>query len=384
MRRISRDTWVALVVLGVLLLAIIATTLRQTNQETPLPTLATFSTQPAGGQAFFAWLDQLGYETGTAMPGLFRPPARADVLFIMEPTVNIAPAEWEILDEWVDEGGTLILVGDSFNTIFVWQHYDVFRLSVLDTGAPIEPAPSLASPPLGDNLRNTAPRAALNHNRDEAQELAIVNGEAVLLTFPQGTGRVVLSSLAYPLTNAGLKEAGNPEWALNIASFSPPGGLIWFDEWHHGIRGGGADRGLAHWLRSTPAGNALIYAALVAFIALVLSGRRFGRPVPVPRNTARRSPVEHINAVAKLSRRAGHRRPVLQAYHQRLKRELGRRYRLDPSLPDEEYIRQLATYDPNLDQEKLSILLTQLRRPDISEAGLLELAQEVEEWLAGR
>jgi hypothetical protein len=383
-KRVTRETWVALAVLGLLLLAIIATTVWQTNQETPLPTLATFSTQPAGGQAFHTWLDQLGYEVGTKMPGRFQPPATADLLFIMEPTINITSAEWETLDEWVDEGGTLILVGDSFNTLFAFEHYEVSRFSVMDTNAFVEPAPSLASPPLNNTLSNTSPQAVLDHRREAVEELAFVPQGPVLLTFPQGSGRVVLSTLTYPLTNAGLKETGNPEWALNIASFAPPGGTIWFDEWHHGVRGGGADRGLAHWLRNAPAGNALIYAALVTFITLVLSGRRFGRPVPLPQETARRAPVEHINAVANLSRRAGHRRPVLQAYHHRLKRELGQRYRLDPGLPDEEYVRQLAAYDPHLNSKQLTILLAQLSRPDVSETRLLELAQQVEAWLTGR
>lgn len=383
MKRIPRDTRIALLVLGLLLVAIIATTLWQAGRETPLPTLAAFSTQPTGGQALFTWLNQLGYQTGTKMTGTFEPPENADVLFILAPSVSITPDEWERLDEWIDNGGTLVLVGDSLTTIGAFTHFDfILRLSLPEDSLSVEPTPSLASPPLS-SLSQAAPQATLSHSRDDVTELAYVDGEPVLLTFTQGDGRVVLSTLPYPLSNAGLKETGNPDLALNIASFAPPGGTIWFDEWHHGMRGGGEDRGLAHWLRSTPAGNALLYAALVTFIALLLNGRRFGRPVPVPQDTARRSPVEHIDAVANLSRRAGHRRPVLEAYHQRLKRDLGRRYRLDPSLPDAEYMKHLAAYDPEIDQEKLSVLLVQLRQSQVSEARLLELAQEVEKLLNG-
>ena len=61
----------------------------------------------------------------------------------------------------------------------------------------------------------------------------------------------------------------------------------------------------------------------------------------MPRDTTRRSPLEFINAMANLHRRAGQRRAALRHYHDQLKRRLGRRYRLDPSLHDAEYVTRL-------------------------------------------
>jgi hypothetical protein len=139
--------------------------------------------------------------------------------------------------------------------------------------------------------------------------------------------------------------------------------------------------GPTNWLRRTPAGRSLIFTALVIFLAIVLNGRRFGRAITPPKIKLRRAPIEHITAIANLNRRAGHRRNTLQKYHHWLKRDLGRRYRLNPTLPDKEYVRQLAAYNPQIDQEALSRLLAELRQSDLRESRLVELAAEAAQWM---
>ena len=95
----------------------------------------------------------------------------------------------------------------------------------------------------------------------------------------------------------------------------------------------------------------------------------------------RRAPLEYITAIANLKRRAGHRAAVLSHYRHRLKRSLGRRYRLDPTLSDEEYVSQLAKLNPNLDNIALRNLLTRLRRRPGNETEMIQLAREVSTWL---
>ncbi|MCB8976692.1 MAG: hypothetical protein H6657_04635 [Ardenticatenaceae bacterium] len=77
-----------------------------------------------------------------------------------------------------------------------------------------------------------------------------------------------------------------------------------------------------------------------------------------------------------MSRRAGHRTAVLQHYHDRLKRDLGARYRLNPSLPDEEFINQLASYQPNLDTDALRQTLRQLSQTNVSENEMVQIVRE--------
>ena len=125
----------------------------------------------------------------------------------------------------------------------------------------------------------------------------------------------------------------------------------------------------------------MLYVALVIFIAVALQGRRFGRPVPLPKDTTRRAPLEYITAIANLKRRAGHRQAVLTQYHNRLKRGLGQRYRLNPTLPDDDYVSQLADLKPNLDAAALRTLLARLGQAKISESELVSVAAEVATWL---
>jgi hypothetical protein len=119
----------------------------------------------------------------------------------------------------------------------------------------------------------------------------------------------------------------------------------------------------------------------VVFIALLLRGRSFGRYVPLPSEIKRRGPLEHVTAIANLNRKARHRREVLAQYHQRVKRQLGKRYRLDPSLPDAEYVRLLAEHNSAIEKEKLLDLLKRLSKSKITEAELVKLAAEASEWM---
>jgi hypothetical protein len=204
----------------------------------------------------------------------------------------------------------------------------------------------------------------------------------IILSFEKGQGRVFLSATAFPFSNAGLKEAGNPAAILNLVSAARQPGLIWFDEWHHGLRSDGSQViGPTEWLRYTPSGRSFLYLAGVIFIALLLRGRRFGRPTPLSQETSRRAPLEYITAIANLNRRARHRADVLRQYHHWLKRGLGQRYRLNPTLPDEEYLAQLGRFNPRIDLTALGNLLARLRQNQVSENELIRLADETAAWL---
>jgi hypothetical protein len=133
--------------------------------------------------------------------------------------------------------------------------------------------------------------------------------------------------------------------------------------------------------RSTPVGRALLFITFAVFMVLFLQGRGFGRPVPLPQEIKRRGALEHVTGIANLSRRAAHRSAVMIHYHDQLKRKLGHRYRLDPSLDDEQYVRTLAGYNPALDKDELLNLLKRLKRRDVNETEMVQLAGEAARWI---
>jgi hypothetical protein len=377
----GRDTWLALGLFAVLLVVMVAAAIYQTQQQIDKPTLASFSSDPDGGRALRLWLEELEYIHRDIILSEFAVPRGTNVVLMLEPFPGITEDEWQTLDEWVEEGGTLILAGESWGAYQAIRHYR-FNLTYLETLVITQTAqtPLLVSPPLVAPVPGATVNYLETERLDYVTHLA-VGGRPVLVSFDRGRGRVFISATAYPFSNAGLKQAGNDRLVLNLISAAGRAGPVWFDEWHHGQRAQQEPVGPWNWLRRTAAGRSLLYSAAIVFMALVLGGRRFGRPVPLAKDVARRTPLEYITAIANLNRRAGHRQAVMQHNYQRLKRELGRRYRLSPALLDDAYVKQLAAYRPDLDTAGLARLLARLNQRKVSENEMVETAAEVARWL---
>jgi hypothetical protein len=261
------------------------------------------------------------------------------------------------------------------------DHYQfTFDYLADGNGVPARESALFASPAAFD-LKNVQVETVLQSERDDFVVLAAYRGQPVLVAFEQGKGRVILGTVSEPFTNAGLKEAGNPEFVLNILALAQTPGTIWFDEWHHGLRSDTEILGPGNFLRRTPMGRSLLFVALAILIVLFLQGRGFGRPVPLPQEIKRRGALEHVTGIANLSRRAAHRPAVMMHYHQQIKRKLGQRYRLDPGMDDKEYVDRLASYNPSLEKDQLLNLLKRLTRKDVSETEMVHLAAEAAKWI---
>ncbi|HSB01111.1 MAG TPA: DUF4350 domain-containing protein [Anaerolineales bacterium] len=379
MKSLSRDTKLAI---GILVTLFIMTALAATQQrgEQQLPTLSSLSSAPNGALALKLWVKELQYKVDEQALENFIPPKDVSILFALEP---LFPTESEMqpLDDWVEAGGTLIAMGDQYGMYLLLDHYQ-FTLRYLSekSGVPASETPLLDSPAALD-LQNAKVRAILQSKRDDFVVLAAYQGQPVLVSFEQGKGRVILGTVSESFTNAGLKQAGNPELVLNVLALARVRGTVWFDEWHHGARSGSQILGPAEFLRRTPVGRSLLFVAFTILIVFFIQGRGFGRPVPLPQEIKRRGAWEHVTGIANLSRRAAHRSAVMVQYHQQIKRKLGHRYRLDPGLDDKEYIDMLAGYNPSLQKDELLNLLKRLKRRDISEADMVHLAAEAAKWI---
>ncbi len=381
MNRPSRDTWLAIGLVALLAVITIAAALTQT-QQAKLPPYASMSNARDGARALWLWLEENDYRAVNTTTGGFAPPPGATITLMLEPTVPVLRQEWAVLDPWIDAGGTLIIAGEGAQTSAAMNHFGFdprlggSRAELLSLQMPV-----MLAPPVTTSARVRA-RNYLTTNETGFAVLLAMGERPVAVAFGYGEGTVILSSAPFPFSNAGLKEQGNPQLVQNLVNAFHRDGVIWFDEWHHGFQGVQDEVvGPQEWLFQTPAGRSLLYAFAVIFIALALSGRHFGRPIRPVRERVRRAPLEYITAIANLNRRAGHRRFVLNQYHQRLKTELGHRYRLSPALPDDEFVAALAFYNPALDVEALQSLLARLHQPKIGEAELVEVSRQAAQFL---
>jgi hypothetical protein len=379
--RLSRDGWLGLGLAFLLIVVMTAAALQQRKAETT-PYLST-SAAPSGALALKLWLGQLNYQVLDDAVETFEPPRGTDILLMIHPLVEVTFAEFKSINTWVENGGTLIVAGDTLPARNVFFYYD-FNREFLPATSPSLAAgtPLLASPPQVDPVELNALYALTSERHDFVTHIAM-EGHPIVISFEQGRGRVILSTTAYPFSNLGIQKAGNAELVLNLVSLSVRRDTVWFDEWHHGIQRS-AIVGPEEWLRRTPMGHALLFILVAIFMALLLQGRGFGRPIPLPHEIKRRGPLEHVTAVANLNRKAGHRSSVLAHYHQQLKRHLGKRYRLDPALPDADYARALGNYNSTIDVPELLNLLTRLSQKNVSDGELVKLADEAAKWMMER
>jgi hypothetical protein len=378
-KTLSRDAQLGI---GIMLALLIIITFAATRQqaEQAYPKLSTISAAPDGALALKLWVQELNYPVQEQVLESFSPPEDAAILFALEPFF-VDGAELKSVDQWVENGGTLIVIGEQYGAYSLIDHYDFsFEFLTENDAPPAATTPLLNSPALGD-LTHAKARVALATERDDYVVLAAHTGKPILVSFEQGKGRVILGTIPDVFTNAGLKQAGNPELVLNLLALARTKGTIWFDEWHHGLQGGAQILGPDQFLRRTPLGHALLFALFAVFMTLFLQGRGFGRPVPLPQEIKRRGAWEHVTGVANLSRRAAHRSAVMLHYHGQIKRKLGQRYRLDPGMDDELYVHTLAGYHLTFNKDELLNLLKRLKRRNISETEMVQLAVESAKWI---
>ncbi|MBK9052886.1 MAG: DUF4350 domain-containing protein [Chloroflexi bacterium] len=392
-RSLSTNDWLASGLFAILLMIGLALFVQQILAGSDAPNFSSRSDEPLGALGAARWLEKLGYQLDESEVNTFHIPNGVDVVVMLEPEY-VTSDDFQRMNRWVRAGGVLLLAGQGAGVQQFAQVYELeLAYSTLLPPLAWAQTPLVASPPQ-EELATLRPRAYFAPTRNNYLTLYAALDKPTVITFPLGSGRVIAASTAYPFTNAGLTEPGNANLMLNLMTLAPAGATVWFDEWHHGERVQSTNAplnnnnqtpnprlGPMNWLRYNPVGQAFLYGGLVILVALLLSGRAFGRPLTSANETLRRPPLAYVQAIATLNRRAGHRTDVLRAYHQRLKKELGQRYRLSPALPDGEFVAQLAKYKPGLDAAALQNLLSRLQNKKITEVELVQLAAEVADWL---
>ncbi|HXG43259.1 MAG TPA: DUF4350 domain-containing protein [Gemmatimonadales bacterium] len=369
---------------------------------------STYLTGPSGTRGLADALERLGVEVER-----FRQPLRrareatagdpGAVFAMLDPEVRSSAADARLLSELSadpDSGADLLLAGPELGPAMACFGYTVeYRgpasvEAVIPGASPARPAPWV----------NAVLAATTDTVVTDSGEVAagipqvcavapVARAETLLVT---RTGRVV----AVRLTRADLDRrvvlvADGLLFSNRVLRSTEAGPLLLgllagryrrvvFDEQIHGFTAGGSlARAVLDWSLRSPLGWAAWQLAAVGFLALLAGAVRFGRPRPViPRR--RRSPLEHVRALATALAAAQGHDVAIGAVVQGLRRRLlppGQRTRADWRA----WVAELERQARSPRAREAIRTLTTLTRPGQPSASVLRAANAVEDvWEAMR
>jgi hypothetical protein len=177
---------------------------------------------------------------------------------------------------------------------------------------------------------------------DQGSPAPVVHLEAaprsvVLLDYLHGKGRIVLLSDPYIVANGGIALNDNLQLAVNLVSSAD--GLIAFDEFHQGR--GATSNEFASYFAGTPVLAIAGQLLLIILLMLWTRGRRFARPLPMPR-VDRRSSLEFVASMAELQQRAHAYDLAIENVYSRTRRVLARYAGIDYNSPRAEIAARVA------------------------------------------
>ena len=355
---------------------------------------STFLTGPAGARGLADALERLEVRV-ERWRGRIREfvtqPARSGrfALALLDPGTGLEATEIAALAEWhrSGTGGDLILAGngtDELMACFGWVAGE-FSLNPLPVRSPAGPQqdnpaeisvflepevpPATAEP--AELICNPVPIASID------TILMAPDGRVAAIRVHPGDRRtsVLLLSDADLVRNRTLRETDTGPVVLGL--FVEPYDLIVFEERVHGFgTSGSLGRALLRWSRRSPWGWAAWQLAIVGLLALLVGAVRFG-PIRSVITRRRRSPTEHVNALATaLSARGGHDVAIAALIR-------GLRRRLAPSQPAASdpgpWLRELVERAPTPTAREQAGVLLALSAPGQSGSAVLEAANAVED-----
>lgn len=331
-----------------------------------------------GTLALYTWLGSIHYKVERIEYGPFEIPASVSALFVIEPGSDLSQIERENLLAWLRQGNTLIWAETGFQTSQLLRDWHISLTATTSAVSNTLVTQPLTNPAV--NVVNVGSSYRLDiHERSDPTTVYLGTKDApILIGFSEGKGHVYVTSAPHIFSNLGLQQADNGALVLNLLHGSIDGSQIALDEVHHGYTG---SDDLPTALVTNRWGWGVLYALALLALYFVLSGRRFGRIVPLVAPDTRRSSAEYVEAAGSMFRRAGQRAWVVEHYRNSLRADLARPFGIDPYLPAAAFVDELTRISARpIDGNLLRGVLTQLdaSSPSYSEGQLLDLSRRIE------
>jgi Domain of unknown function (DUF4350) len=290
---------------------------------------SSYSSASGGALAAYLLLSDLRYpvQRWEEPPGELPDPGRDALLILAEPTQMPSKGESEALRGFLRSGGRILFCGASIKSFFpaagssstfesAWKEFSANFPSGISRGAD-----QIAMRPQAYWPEISSSQLALYGNKEHS----------VVVSWRFGEGQVLWWAGATPLTNAGIREAGNLRLFLNSVTSSSGDPLsIYWDEYFHGERGA-----LWSYVAGTPVAWGIAQIGLIALAVLFTFSRRSG-PIAAPAAVSRLSPLEFVETMGGLYQRAGAASIAVEVSYRRVRLELSRRLGLPAGVSDPE------------------------------------------------
>jgi hypothetical protein len=275
------------------------------------------SAGPRGAKAAYLTLAALGYRVERSIEPItaLRIESSAATL-ILSGREALSEQDRRALKQFVEAGGTLLAVGTN-GAASLGLAIPPDTRSPFDAET-IEPFQPLTTSPLSRGAGEIT-MASGGTSPKFSEAFVRLYGDAddttVVAVATMGEGRAVWFSETTPFSNRELTKADNLRLLLNVVG-PPQGRVVLFDEHYQGMK-----RSLWSYLTATSLPWIGAQAALLFVAVLLTHSRRVG-PVRPPHTDARTSPMEFVDMLAALYKRAHARPAAVHAARTRLRRAI--------------------------------------------------------------
>jgi hypothetical protein len=302
-----------LIALGLLLLIVITAML--SNEEKGDGSPSSYSVLNRGGKAAYLFLLQSGHpvERWEQAPDQLPKDPSGVTLILADPEQWLDIEERSAISRFVLNGGKLLVTGSYINGLL---HHGEAIMSERRIG--FERSKPVAPSSLTRGGEITQDGAWIWSPASISQMVHYVDakGNAVVVSYALGKGEVIWWASALPLTNIGIRDAGNLE--LLLASVSPSRRILWdeyFHTQHKRIRAGAYVKVL-RW--------GVLQLALLMLVLLVTYSRRSGPVVNLPA-VSRLSPLEFVASMGAVFHKAKSPQIAVEIALERLQQVAARR-----------------------------------------------------------
>lgn len=302
-----------------------------------------------------------------------------DVLFLQDLIQEPIETEIEKIQEFVRDGGTLVVSGVNDNAINgLIEDYGLKLHSLterIEFSRRVSQNPYFPQHPV-DEIQ---PRAN-DVIESQGRNVTILYGsgnKGVVVTLDDGEGHVFFITSTYMFQEEGLLNSHNADFLYNLISTFPRTAHIGLAEGRYYSPDTKPPNTFVSLVFKTPVGLACVYICLILFVFLILRGKRFGKPIDIHEKNRRLS-SEYVIAMTSLYQKNNTRMDILQHIRDKFRIELGVRWRVNPNIKTSKFLEELHIRGAVDDEGLLAALLKDLDKSTITEKELLELAKRVD------